>query len=456
MHRSPPQGDNGGGLYTKDVNCSVFTSTFRGNTAFGNGGAASLENNLDTLINEVFVVNNTANVLSGGVYMSTTPFVRVTASNFTSNRARRNAGAMSVIACNCVLITDVGLDGNSAAARGGAIHLQPPGPDNGFVTNALADQAACAGTFMKDIRRAASPVGLGLLGTLDVPFATYNATVAYKLATSLVFGVQVTTDDVVGGGPFFLPAVTNMAGLLTHLPVSPAPISADQIYSYCSANLFESQGFENLTLYDRNAGIAYLAARASEAGFAAPGFVPGLAAALYPSFGDTSGYNATLMLDRDANANSIGGIPYDAPLVCRAITAPANALVRGLSALLINVRANGNSAGLKGGAIVLDGGIGRVLFDRLSLVGNTVARGDGGAFALFQDDDQQAMTMQAIFTSSVMMGNQAVRGDGGAMSIDADELLQQVGGGGRGGGVARCGAGRGRAACGQAAAAATR
>ena len=123
------QYNDGGGLYTRDTNTTVFLSTFTGNSAIGSGGALALRNNLDVTIDGNAFNSNSASSFGGAVVVSSAPFVLVRESNFSRNVAGVTAGALSIQACDCVMVGRVAMDNNTAHLRGGALHLQPPGKD---------------------------------------------------------------------------------------------------------------------------------------------------------------------------------------------------------------------------------------------------------------------------------------------------------------------------------------
>ncbi|KAG2438083.1 hypothetical protein HXX76_005692 [Chlamydomonas incerta] len=143
---------------------------------------------------------------------------------------------------------------------------------------------------------------------------------------------------------------------------------------------------------------------------------------------DTAGFNATLLISGyTVPAFDNAGRPIGATVTCTATTAPpATSRARGLSTLLVDVIARGNVADMKGGAMVVDGGHGRVLLDGLVFYNNSVVRGDGGALALYQDDDQLNMQLEVFITSSNFSNNTALSGMGGALSLIADNMHQQV------------------------------
>ncbi|KAG2450703.1 hypothetical protein HYH02_004541 [Chlamydomonas schloesseri] len=152
------------------------------------------------------------------------------------------------------------------------------------------------------------------------------------------------------------------------------------------------------------------------------------AAATGLSLVDTAGFNATLLVPGYQTPTfDNAGRPISAQVTCTATRAPPDSSrARGLSTLVVGVTASSNVADLKGGAMVVDGGHGRVLFDGLVVYNNSVLRGDGGALALYQDDDQMNMQLEVFITSSNFSHNAALSGTGGALSLIADNMHQQV------------------------------
>ena len=95
------------------------------------------------------------------------------------------------------------------------------------------------------------------------------------------------------------------------------------------------------------------------------------AAATGLSLADTAGFNATMLIPGYTLPTfDNAGRPIGAIVTCTATSAPpATSRSRGLSTLLVDVVACGNVADMKGGVMVVDGGHGRVLLDRLVVSG---------------------------------------------------------------------------------------
>ncbi|KXZ48949.1 hypothetical protein GPECTOR_24g239 [Gonium pectorale] len=204
----------------------------------------------------------------------------------------------------------------------------------------------------------------------------------------------------------------------------------DEVDRSCAVDFTDAQYQANPYSYDY-AAVQRLLLGLPLSDFSTANIAPRVAAAAYgydAGGPDVSGYNASLLVAGFPAASwEDRGRPAGVVVTCRATTVPATTSVaRGVNMVLLDVAVAGNVAKLRGGAITVDGGYGRVLLDGLRVSDNTVVDGNGGGMSVHQSGEVRNMQLEVYVTSSVFSRNRAAVGSGGGVYLGSEIMHQQV------------------------------